>query len=629
MAADRVTVVASLRDELSRPIRRARGEIDQTTASLRRLARVDSSPFMTRVSRSVNGVTDSLKKADGPLRRFSEGLGRHVVSAARTAAIALGALGIASVGFGLKAAGGFEQSRIAFETMLGSVEKGDALFGQLQEFNKRTPFRLDDLTGATQTLLQFGIAGDKVMPIMESLANLASLSGPQGAENLSRMSVAIGQIQAKGRVMSEELLQLTEARFPAFELLSKGLGVGTDELRRMVEAGQVSADTFMSILARVPQLMPNIAQAAERQSQTFFGLLSTMADEVSVKLADAAAPLVDSLKPMIPVVTNMLGGLLTTIGPPIAKVAGSLASVLTGILPVARPILGALASGLAHIATAAEPALAALRPLGADLGLAIGEFFMALVPVMPDLVDAFVALVGVLPAFVRLLADMVPMLSPIARLVTAMLGFGPVTEVMAGLLVVLLAYRALSSVVGSIVAFSNALMGVATAQRAVAATAVTPGAAGGGGGLMRTFGLGALGGVVGGAVGTGAGQLMAWALGAGAEDQARMRQGGALIGGGIGAGFGAGASTGNPLAALAGGVAGGAAGYGVANATLVDKGGPAPTPMPAPLPPTVAVAAGSTSRSVTNNVNAVIYPTSDVDVAAAMDTWTRDREERS
>jgi hypothetical protein len=130
------------------------------------------------------------------------------------------------------------------------------------------------------------------------------------------------------------------------------------------------------------------------------------------------------------------------------------------------------------------PGFLALEPVMGDLGVAIGDMVEALVPVMPDLVDAFVAVAGVLPEVVRLLSGFVPLISPLANLVE---NLASLDGVVAGLLVTLLGYRALSTVATSVMAMATALTALRTAQLLPTGP---DGRRGGGGGLPPIVPLG-------------------------------------------------------------------------------------------------------------------------------------------
>ncbi len=55
--------------------------------------------------------------------------------------------------------------RVSFETLLGSKEKADELFGQIRRYAANTPMQMNDLAQGAQTLLGFNIEAKKVMPI--------------------------------------------------------------------------------------------------------------------------------------------------------------------------------------------------------------------------------------------------------------------------------------------------------------------------------------------------------------------------------------------------------------------------------------------------------------------------------
>ena len=49
------------------------------------------------------------------------------------------------------------------------------------------------------------------------------------------MVIALGEMQAKGKAASQEMMQLTEAGIPAWEMLAEAIGVGIPEAMKMVE----------------------------------------------------------------------------------------------------------------------------------------------------------------------------------------------------------------------------------------------------------------------------------------------------------------------------------------------------------------------------------------------------------
>lgn len=491
MAQERVTVVASLRDELTAPARRARTAADALTSSLNRLARSETAGPLGMLTRGVGTLGLELRKLDTPLRKASEWLGSHLARAAKVAAVGLTIAGVAASGFALKTASNFEQTRIAFDGFLGSAQAGGRLFSELQDLNLRTPFELGDITGTTRQLLGFGFAADEILPLMDALTNAAAGLGA-GSEGLARLALNLGQVRAAGVVTGRELRDFATIGFPGYELVAQILGKTREEIRAMGDDVQVSADQFIGAVMAQQGVLSRFSGMAEAQMGSLMGVFSNLKDAVAVRLSDAASPLVAGLKDAVPRITELVGGLIDTLGPPLIRVVLGLADTLVGFLPTVGSVLGAVANGFAMLGAAAAPALAALRPAGAELGRAVTDFFSQLAPMMPDLVEAFVGLVLVLPSFVGILSQLLPLTRPLLELVNGLLGMEEVRGILAGTLVVLLGYRALTSVVSALYAFAGGLTAIATAQSGVAATAGAAGAGGGAGlGALGRFGLGA------------------------------------------------------------------------------------------------------------------------------------------
>src|SRR5690242_6734241 len=118
----------------------------------------------------------------------------------------------------VNSAAGFEQTQVAFKTMLGSAEEAEKLLRNLANFAKATPFQLTELEDASKRLLAFGTAADDLIPTLTMLGNIAA---GVGTDKMPQLVRAFGQIQAKGFLMGQELLQLTETGIPIIEELAK------------------------------------------------------------------------------------------------------------------------------------------------------------------------------------------------------------------------------------------------------------------------------------------------------------------------------------------------------------------------------------------------------------------------
>ena len=67
----------------------------------------------------------------------------------------------------LKTASDFEQLQVRLNTLTGSTEEGTKAFKQLQKFSAGTPFQLDALVQANNTLLGFGMSSEEAFTSLQ------------------------------------------------------------------------------------------------------------------------------------------------------------------------------------------------------------------------------------------------------------------------------------------------------------------------------------------------------------------------------------------------------------------------------------------------------------------------------
>ncbi|BCJ86447.1 tape measure protein [Effusibacillus dendaii] len=194
----------------------------------------------------------------------------------------------AVVGGGIEFNANMEQNQIAFTQMLGSAEQAKAMLEDLTKFAADTPFELPQVEDAAKKLLAFGFAADQIKPMLTSIGDAAAGLG-LGAEGVNRITIALGQMQAKGKVQSDEMLQLVEAGIPAWDILAKSIGVSTAELQNMVTKGAVPADQAIQALVKgMEERFPNMMDA---QSKSFSGMMSTLKDNLNITFGQVMQPL--------------------------------------------------------------------------------------------------------------------------------------------------------------------------------------------------------------------------------------------------------------------------------------------------------------------------------------------------
>ena len=129
--------------------------------------------------------------------------------------------------------GEYQQLEVAFNTMLGSKAKADALMTQLVNTAAKTPFDLVGVSSSAKQLLAYGVAADKVNDTLVRLGNIAAgLSIP-----LQDIAWLYGTTMTQGRLYAEDLNQFTGRGIPMIRELAKELGVAENEVKTLVSEG--------------------------------------------------------------------------------------------------------------------------------------------------------------------------------------------------------------------------------------------------------------------------------------------------------------------------------------------------------------------------------------------------------
>ncbi len=169
----------------------------------------------------------------------------------------------------------FETLRVRLEQLLGSQQKAVDAFEMIKKLAVSTPFEVSNLTETFIKLSSFGLKPTEAQ--MRALADTAAAAGG-GQQMLERVSLALGQAWAKQKLQGDELLQLTEAGIPVWDLLTKATGRSVDELRHMSEAGSLGRDVILKLWDAMGE--KNVGASA-RLMATFSGTVSNAKDAMA------------------------------------------------------------------------------------------------------------------------------------------------------------------------------------------------------------------------------------------------------------------------------------------------------------------------------------------------------------
>lgn len=170
-----------------------------------------------------------------------------------------------------------EQYTTSLEVMLGSASKASAMIEKMRDFAAKTPLTLENVISGGSLLMSYGVDESNLIDTMTKLGDLAR----GNAEKMDRITLAYGQMLAKGKVTGEELMQMTEAGVPLQTTLAESIGVTGEEFSKMVSAGKVGIDDLNKAITGLTTGNGKFAGMMEKQSQTMHGMLSTLLDNLS------------------------------------------------------------------------------------------------------------------------------------------------------------------------------------------------------------------------------------------------------------------------------------------------------------------------------------------------------------
>lgn len=153
-----------------------------------------------------------------------------------------GYIGLSAAIGGIKAsvklAAEMEQTKIAFGVMMGSTADAKKALEDFKKLDVQSPINFADFAKAGKTMLQFGVAANQLTPTLSRLSAI-SLGN---SEQFQSLALAFGQVQANGRLMGQEVLQMVNAGFNPLQEISRTTGISMVELKKQMEAGAISAE---------------------------------------------------------------------------------------------------------------------------------------------------------------------------------------------------------------------------------------------------------------------------------------------------------------------------------------------------------------------------------------------------
>lgn len=299
---------------------------DTAKSSVKDLSRTGAS--------GMRKLEQSARDAGGGFSQLSSVIGQLK----RTAAAAFGVTAIANFGVAaLKAASDMELLKKGLAFSLGETG-AEQLVRTMQDIGEASAYDTNELLPMARAWVNIGENAETAAAKMRTIVDAGSAYG-MTADKLNSVNIALTQMQMKGKISAEEMMQLTEAGLPAWDLLSQKMGLPVAALQDMASKGELTREAMDTLFAA---MQDRTAGAASSMADTMTGQFSNIQESVTNSMAAIGDIL--SMAFDVP-------GLLASVG----ELASGFKAHMTSIRDAAREIgVGnAVAAELAQVSPAA------------------------------------------------------------------------------------------------------------------------------------------------------------------------------------------------------------------------------------------------------------------------------------
>ena len=257
-----------------------------------------------------------------------------------------------------KTLSGFEQTDVAFQTMIGNVDKAKELVEDMLQFAAKTPFEVKDIGNVVKQLLATGSSVETVIDDLRILGNAASgVNVP-----IQRLALNFGQVRAMGKLTGRELRDFTTAGINVRKELAKIAGVSVSEVGDMVSRGEVSFEMLRKVFENMSAEGGMFFNLMTRQSKTLGGMWSNFKDILALTVRDFSQDLLPMFKKIVLWLIKIVDIFKTKLTPTMKRMIwffglflallGPLSLALWAFVTVSKAVAGALF----FISTAAKAA---------------------------------------------------------------------------------------------------------------------------------------------------------------------------------------------------------------------------------------------------------------------------------
>lgn len=197
---------------------------------------------------------------------------------------------------GISRATNIENARFQLQGLLKDDEAVASVMKNVSDSVDGTAYSLDAAAKVASQLAASGMrAGDEMFSSLRAVAGVAAMTN-SSYEDIGRIFT---QVAGQGRMMGDQLLQLSGRGMNAAATLAEQLGKTEQEVRDMVSKGQISFSTFASAMDNA------FGEHAKKANETLNGAFSNVKSALARIGAEFVAPLIVQNGPLVQVLNTI------------------------------------------------------------------------------------------------------------------------------------------------------------------------------------------------------------------------------------------------------------------------------------------------------------------------------------
>lgn len=266
-------------------------------------------------------------------------------------------LPLVAIGAGAIAAGTkMDTLRRALTAVSGSSEQANRKLEELKEVAKLPGLAFAEAIEGQVRLQAVGVEAGRATRILKAFGNAIATTGGGRAE-LARVTLQIGQLSAKGKILAQDLRPIIEAAPAVGAALREAFGsVDPQDIEKLGLSTDEFLDTLATQLEKLPQVSrgPKVVfedlgdallRAGEAASKSLLPALTRM-----VEVATALLNQFSNLNPGIIAAATGFAILLAAVGP-VLSALGSLTVIMSALVPLIGPV-GIILAGVVAVTAA-------------------------------------------------------------------------------------------------------------------------------------------------------------------------------------------------------------------------------------------------------------------------------------